>query len=177
MLSLPITVRKLMVLVHSLIHVEASTFFGINFWPAQVGILGFGLEVKGGFLTVSIYSGGQKCWDLSSDITKTSDPSSPTPNKVEFCAKWVEMSVFLGTTSLGGVGGEQKIVVRSGVLRNKYLEGLFRAVLGSFVLHCLKFIQSDKLFCLLSQQKYRKTFSLEGLKSSFLSKMPSICCR
>ena len=107
------------------------------------------MEVKGGFLTVSIYSGGQKCWDLSSDITKTSDPSSPTPNKVDFCAKWVEMSVFFGHIIAGGRGGEglrdepkgeQKIVVRSGVLRNKYLEGLFRAVLGSFVLHCLKFI-------------------------------------
>ena len=28
----------------------------------------------------NIYNGGQKCWDLSSDITKTSDPSPPTPN-------------------------------------------------------------------------------------------------
>ena len=39
-----------------------------------------------------IFSGGQKCWDLSSDISKTNDPSPPTPNKVEFGAKWVEMS-------------------------------------------------------------------------------------
>ena len=50
------------------------------------------------------YNGGQKCWDLSSDITKTSDPSPPTPNKVEFGAKWVRMSAFLATTLLGGVG-------------------------------------------------------------------------
>ena len=39
-------------------------------------------------LGVHFYNGGQKCWDLSSDITKTSDPSPPTPNKVEFGAKW-----------------------------------------------------------------------------------------
>ena len=51
-----------------------------------------------------VYNGGQKCWDLSSDITKTSDPSPPTPNKVEFGAKWVRMSAFLATTLLGGVG-------------------------------------------------------------------------
>ena len=51
------------------------------------------------------YNGGQKCWDLSSDITKTSDPSPPTPNKVEFGAKWVKLSAFLATTLLGEVGG------------------------------------------------------------------------
>ena len=51
-----------------------------------------------------IYNGGQKFWDLSNDITKTSDPSPPTPNKVEFGAKWVRMSAFLATTLLGGVG-------------------------------------------------------------------------
>ena len=50
------------------------------------------------------YNGGQKCWDLFSDITKTSDPYPPTPNKVEFGAKWVRMSAFLATTLLGGVG-------------------------------------------------------------------------
>ena len=52
-----------------------------------------------------MYNGGQKCWDLSSDITKTSDPSSPTPNKVEFGAKWAKLSAFLATTLLGEVGG------------------------------------------------------------------------
>ena len=78
------------------------------------------------------YNGGQKCWDLSSDITKTSDPSPPTPNKVEFGAKFVKMRVFFTTTLLGEVGGrrdepkaEQKIVIRSRVLRNNCLEGLF----------------------------------------------------
>ena len=79
------------------------------------------------------YNGHQKCWDLSSDITKTSDPSPPTPNKVEFGAKWVKMSAFLATTLLGEVGGrrnelkaEQKIVRRSRVLY--CLEGCFHTV-------------------------------------------------
>ena len=89
------------------------------------------------------YNGGQKCWDLFSDITKTNDPYPPTPNKVEFGAKWVRMSAFLATTLLGGVGerrdepkAEQKIVLRSRVLRNNCLEGLFHTVPTSFVLHC-----------------------------------------
>ena len=89
------------------------------------------------------FNGGQKCWDLSSDITKSSDPSAPTPNKVEFGAKWVRMSAFLATTLLGGVGerrdepkAEQKIVLRSRVLPNNCLEGLFHTVPSSFVLHC-----------------------------------------
>ena len=89
------------------------------------------------------YNGGQKCWDLSSDITKTSDPSPPTPNKVEFGAKWVKLSAFLATTLLGEVGGrrdepkaEQKNVLRSRILRNYCLQGLFHTVPSSFVLHC-----------------------------------------
>ena len=64
--------------------------------------------------------------------TFSSDPSPPTPNKVEFGAKWVKMSAFLATTLLGEVGGrrdepkaEQKIVLRSRVLRNNCLEGIF----------------------------------------------------
>ena len=79
------------------------------------------------------YSGGQKRWDLSGDISKTSDPSPPlpsppTPNKVEFRAPWVKMSAFLATTLLMGVGGrwdepkvDQKIVIRS----RGYLTGFF----------------------------------------------------
>ena len=55
--------------------------------------------------TIHTYNGGQKCWDLSSDITKTSDSSPPTPNKVEFGAKWGKLSAFLATTLLGEVGG------------------------------------------------------------------------
>ena len=41
---------------------------------------------------------------VSSDISKTNDPSPPTPNQIEFGANWVEMSAFLATTLLGGVG-------------------------------------------------------------------------
>ena len=51
------------------------------------------------------YNAGQKCWDPSSDITKTSDPSPPTPNKVEVGAKWVKLSAFLATKLLRKVGG------------------------------------------------------------------------
>ena len=53
------------------------------------------------------------------------------------------MSAFLATTLLGEVGerrdepkAEQKIVLRSRVLRNNCLEGLFHTVPSSFVLHC-----------------------------------------
>ena len=49
-------------------------------------------------------NGGQKCLDLSNAINKPRDPSPPTPNKVEFRAKWVRMSALLATTLLGGVG-------------------------------------------------------------------------
>ena len=47
------------------------------------------------------YIGGQKCWDLSSDIAKTGEPSPPTPIKVQFWAKWVE-----GHNIAGGSWGE-----------------------------------------------------------------------
>ena len=90
-----------------------------------------------------IYNSGQKCWDLSSDITKTSDPSPPTPHKVEFGAKWAKKNGFFGHNIARGIGGrrdepkaEQKIVFRSRVLRNNCLEGLFHTVPSSFVLHC-----------------------------------------
>ena len=88
-----------------------------------------------------MYNGGQKCWDLSSDITKTSDPSPPTPNKVEFRAKWVKMSAFFGHNIARGSGGTNGMNpkpnnYRSRVLRNNCLEGLFLTVPSSFVLHC-----------------------------------------
>ena len=53
------------------------------------------------------------------------------------------MSAFLTTTLLGKVGerrdepkAEQKLVLRSRVLRNNCLEELFHTVPTSFVLHC-----------------------------------------
>ena len=79
-------------------------------------------------------NGGQKCWDLSSDISKTRDPFPTTPNKVEFWTKWVEKSAFFGQNIAGGTGGggqgdepkaDQKIVIRSRALSNNYLEWLF----------------------------------------------------
>ena len=64
--------------------------------------------------------------------TFSSDPSPPSPNKVEFGAKWVKMSAFFGHNIARGSGGrrdepkaEQKIVLRSRVLRNNCLEGIF----------------------------------------------------
>ena len=98
-------------------------------FSAKLTILGEPMELVFDFG----YNGGQKCWNLSSDITKTSDPSPSTPNKVEFGAKWVKMSAFFGHNIARGSGGgrrykpkaEQKIVVlRSRVLRNNCLEGL-----------------------------------------------------
>ena len=85
---------------------------------------------------IKLYNGGQKRWDLSSDISKTSYPSPPTPNKNEFWAKWLEMSAFLDTALLGGGGGvgerqhepkaDQKIVFSSRVLRKNYMaKGFF----------------------------------------------------
>ena len=58
----------------------------------------------------------------------------------------MKLSAFLATTLLGEVGGggrrqeepkaAQKIVLRSRVLQNDCLEGLFHTVPSSFVLHC-----------------------------------------
>lgn len=59
-------------------------------------------------------SRGQNCCDLSSNISKTSNPSLSTLIKVEFWSPWQQMS--------------------------PYLEGLFQRVPSSFVLHCLKLI-------------------------------------
>ena len=77
-------------------------------------------------------------------LLKLATPSLPPQNKVEFGAKWGKLSAFLATTLLGEVGGgrwdepkaEQKIVLRSRILRNYCLEGLFHTVPSSFVLHC-----------------------------------------
>ena len=54
------------------------------------------------------YNGDQKCWDLSNDISKTSNTSPPTPQKVEFWAKWVEMSAFSWPQHYWGERGGQR---------------------------------------------------------------------
>ena len=59
---------------------------------------------------------------LNHAISKTSDPSRPTLNKIEFWAKWVEISAFFGHGNIGeGIedGGER----------------LLQTVPSSFVLH------------------------------------------
>ena len=110
------------------------------------------LRVKKAKDPLYFYNGGQKCWDRSSDITKTSDPSLPPQTKLNLEQNGWKWVLFLATTLLGEVGGrrdepkaEQKIVLRSRVLRNYCLEGLFHTVPSSFVLHCLKLIYSDKM--------------------------------
>ena len=42
----------------------------------------------------NISSRGQKCWDLSSSINKTSKPSPSMVIKLQRCSGWVEMSPF-----------------------------------------------------------------------------------
>ena len=99
-------------------------------------------------------------WDLSSEITKTSNPSPPTPNKVEFGPNWVEMSGFFWPQHCWGVvrgrrdepKTEQKIVLRSRVLRNNCLEGLFHTVPSSFVLHCSRIYLSKNDERIMSTQ-------------------------
>ena len=51
------------------------------------------------------YSGGQKCWDLFSDISKSSDLSPSTPNKVEFFQMGGNYCFFWPQYCLGGGGG------------------------------------------------------------------------
>ena len=85
-------------------------------------------------------------------LLKLATPSPPpTPNKVEFGAKWVNLSAFFcqniarGSGGGGGGGGgkddgmnpkpNKTIVLRSRILRNYCLEGLLHTVPSSFVLH------------------------------------------
>ena len=50
------------------------------------------------FFVLLVYNGSQKCWNLSSEISKTSNPSPPTPSNFEFC--------FGHNIVKGGVAGE-----------------------------------------------------------------------
>ena len=118
----------------------------------------------------------QKCWDLSGNISKTSNLSPSALNKVEFLAPWVEMSPFLTKHCWGGgVGGwrdepkaNQKIVIRSRVLRNNITwKGFFtqsRVLLVSIVWNWFRVIKWT--FCHLSIQRDGKTFALELSKCS-----------
>ena len=89
-------------------------------------------------------SRGQKCSDLSSNISKTSDPSPPTLNKVEFWSPWQETSPFLATTLLGGgSGGEPSDEPKANhkiVNRSRVLKVIIRTY---FLLHVFKAFNAD----------------------------------
>ena len=51
-----------------------------------------------------VFNGDQKCLDLSSDASKTSDHPLLPQTMLNFEQKCVEMSPYLGTASLEGVG-------------------------------------------------------------------------
>ena len=81
--------------------------------------------------------GGQKRQDLSTDISKRGNPPR---NYVEFWAKWVEIIPFWGATLLRGwrdsFQAVHKMVIRSRVVFNNYLEKFFPAFPSCFDLHC-----------------------------------------
>ena len=63
----------------------------------------FGTQKKGPFPGIEATTGGQKCCNLFSDISETSDLSPPTPNKIEFLANgWNDC--FFGHNIAGGGG-------------------------------------------------------------------------
>jgi len=72
------------------------------------------------FFVLLVYNGGQKCLNLSSEISKTSNPSPPTPSNFEFC--------FGHNIVKGGVRGPRdepkahhKTVTSSRLLCNNFL--------------------------------------------------------
>ena len=102
----------------------------------------FGTQKKCPFPWTEATTGGQKCCNLFSDISETSDTSPPTPNKVEFWANgWNDC--FFGHNIAGeGVWGDDgmypKEIKKLLLGAESYLEGLFHTVQSSliFVLHC-----------------------------------------
>ena len=130
-----------------------------------------GIRSCNSFLAVCYltHNGGQKCWDLSSDISKTSDPSPATPNKVEFWAKLGGKECLFWPQDCWGEWGDDGLnpfwVIRNIVLRSSYLKELFHTVPSSFVLYwrleplliispckatCLKKDRSLVVICFLS---------------------------
>ena len=152
--------------------------FGTGTGSVLLRVISVLLRVKKAKDQLYMYNGGQKCWDRSSDITKTSDPSLPPQTKLNLEQNGWKWVLFFATTLLGEVGGrrykpkaEQKIVLGSRVLCNNCLGGLFtqsQALLSSIVWNWFRAIKW--IFPHLSLQKYGKTFSLELLKCSFLVK-------
>ena len=111
-------------------------------------------------------------------LLKLATPPLPPQTKLDLEQNGWKWVLFLATTLLGEVGrrrdepkAEQKIVLRSRVVHNNCLEGLFtqsQVLLSSIVWNLFRAIKW--IFRHLSLQKYRKTFSLELLKCSFLVK-------
>ena len=102
------------------------------------------------------------------------------------------MSAFLATTLLGEVGerrdepkAEQKIVLRSRVLRNNCLEGLFHTVPTSFVLHCsAKYSLNPGLLILIFRSyeiyyctQWKEIFEIFLFKVAFKKSYPSFTYR
>ena len=102
------------------------------------------------------------------------------------------MSAFLATTLLGKVGerrdepkAEQKIVLRSRVLRNNCLEGLFHTVPTSFVLHCsAKYSLNPGLLILIFRSdeiyyctQWKEIFEIFLFKVGFKKSYPSFTYR
>ena len=111
-------------------------------------------------------------------LLKLATPPLPPQTKLDLEQNGWKWVFFFATTLLGEVGerrdelkAEQKIVLRSRVVHNNCLEGLFtqsQVLLSSIVWNLFRAIKW--IFRHLSLQKYRKTFSLELLKCSFLVK-------
>ena len=117
----------------------------------------------------------QKCWDLSSNISKTSNLSPSALNKVEFWAPWVEKSPFLAKHCWGGGEGDEgmspKPIKKLSLGAESYVtitwKGFFtqsRVLLASIVWNWFRVIKWN--FCHLSPHRDGKTFALELSKCS-----------
>ena len=136
-----------------------------------------------------IYNGGQKCWDLSSNISKTSPKQSWIFSKISgnecffglnITGDWGD-DVLMSFTFLKELKADHKIAVRSRVLRYYVItwKGFFtqsQVLSSSIVWNWLEAIKWN-LICHLLLQNYRKTFALVWLKCSFFGKMLFIRCR
>ena len=125
----------------------------------------------------NISSRGQKCWDLSSSITKTSKPSPSMVIKLQRCSGWVEMSPFWAQHWWGrgrGVGDgwlNPKPIKKLSLGAESYetipWKSFFtqsRVLLTSIVWNWFRVIKWN--FCYLSPQRDGKTFALELSKCS-----------
>ena len=119
------------------------------------------------------------------ELRFSSDPSPPTPNKVEFGAKWAKLSAFFGHNIARGSGGDdgmnpkpnKKLSLGAESYGTIGWKGFFtqsQVLLSSIVWN--RFRAINWIFRHLSLKKYRKTFSFKLLKCSFFNKMLSVRC-